>query len=39
MIGTLDDKCEIAYVFFYSFDLDYISKPLNKFLIEDCRWR
>lgn len=37
-IGVSDEKREIAFVYFYDFDLDYISDSLADFLVEDCGW-
>lgn len=38
-VGSSDERCEIAYVYFYDNDLDYISEPLSEFLIETCKWK
>ena len=38
-IGTSDSKKAISYVYYYDVGgLDYLMKPLSKFLTEDCNW-
>lgn len=38
LIGCSDDACEIIYLEFYSFDLDYIPS-LKEFITDDCGWK
>lgn len=38
-IGTSNSKKEISYVYYYDVGgLDYLPKPLSKYLPEDCNW-
>lgn len=37
-IGTSDESCEIAYVYFYDADLDYVSPTVDAFLIDETGW-
>ena len=37
-VGACDEKREIAFVYYYDFDLDYIDDPFPKFLSEECGW-
>ena len=33
-----DEKQEIAYVYYYNFDLDVINTSFGEFLKEECGW-
>ena len=37
IVGTNDETCEIVYLDFYDFELDYIP-DLTEFISEDCGW-
>ena len=37
-IGVSEEDNAIAYVYYYDFDLDYISQSFPDFLIEECGW-
>ena len=37
IVGTNDETCEIVYLDFYDFDLDYIP-DLTEFISKDCGW-
>ncbi len=37
-IGTNDKTNQIAYIYFYDHDLDYIGKSYSEFLDENCGW-
>jgi lipoprotein len=37
-IGVSDDKQEIAYVYYFDTDIDYIGGSFQDFLEEDCNW-
>lgn len=38
LVGTNDETCEIVYIAFYDFDLDYI-ESLPEFIEDDCGWK
>ncbi len=37
-VGYSDEKQEIAYVYYYNFDLDVINTSFGEFLKEECGW-
>ena len=37
-VGFSDEKQEIAYVYYYNFDLDVINTSFSEFLKEECGW-
>ena len=37
-VGFSDKKQEIAYVYYYNFDLDFIDTSFGEFLKEECGW-
>ena len=37
-VGCSDEKQEIAYVYYYNFDLDVINTSFGEFLKEECGW-
>ena len=37
-VGVSQSRNEIAFIYFYDFDLDYIDRSFADFLIEDCGW-
>lgn len=37
-IGTAETNCEIAYIYFYDMDLDYVSPTIEQFLEKETGW-
>lgn len=37
-VGVSHNRNEIAFIYFYDFDLDYIDRSFADFLVEECGW-
>lgn len=38
LIGTSDENCQIAYIYFWDQDLDYIAPSFDAFVLEETGW-